>query len=110
MKFNNVCFESFGISLPDNPSQVVSSSKVEEWLTPLYQHLSIPLGKLEEMTGIQERKMWPKEMLPSEIATLAANAAFKESLFELLQLNHLLPRSARPSSSSLRPFSSCSHL
>ncbi len=56
MRFNNVCLESIAVALPD---EVWTSAQIEEQLRPLYERLRLPFGRLELMTGIRERRMWP---------------------------------------------------
>ncbi|MDG2380384.1 MAG: 3-oxoacyl-ACP synthase III [Pirellulaceae bacterium] len=63
MRYQQVCLESFGYCLPE---QIVSSDEIERRLEPLYRRLRLPEGRLELMTGIQQRRVWPRGMLPSE--------------------------------------------
>jgi 3-oxoacyl-[acyl-carrier-protein] synthase-3 len=62
-RYKNVCLESFSYVLPD---EVVSTDEIERRLTPLYERLRLPPGRLELMTGIRERRFWPRGTLPSE--------------------------------------------
>lgn len=62
MRYRHVCLESLACSLPD---EIVSSSQIEERLAPLYERLRLPAGRLELMTGIRERRLWPPRTLPS---------------------------------------------
>lgn len=57
------------------PPEVWTSAEVERRLAPLYQRLKLPEGRLELMTGIQERRFWPQPMRPSEISALAGRRA-----------------------------------
>lgn len=63
MRYENVCVESFGYTLPE---EVVSSEEIERRLRPLYQRLRLPEGRLELMSGIRERRFWEPGTLPSE--------------------------------------------
>lgn len=63
MRYQNVCIESFGYTLP---KEIVTSEEIESRLQPLYQRLRLPEGRLELMTGIRERRFWPLGTLPSE--------------------------------------------
>ena len=63
MKYQNVCIESFGYTLP---SEVWTSSEIEIKLQPLYERLKLPEGRLELMTGIRERRFWPNDVKPSQ--------------------------------------------
>jgi 3-oxoacyl-[acyl-carrier-protein] synthase III len=63
MKYQNVCLEGFGYTLAD---EIVSSEELENWLKPLYDRLRLSTGRLEMITGIRERRFWPRGTLPSE--------------------------------------------
>lgn len=76
MKFNNVVIESFAYALSDD---TLSSDKIEERLAPLYQKLKLPEGRLELMTGIKERRVWPLGTRPSDLSTAAAKKLFLKS-------------------------------
>src|SRR5687767_12216434 len=76
MKFENVCIESLAVALPD---EVWSSALIEERLRPLYDRLKLPVGRLELMTGIRERRMWPEGMRPSDASAAAGRALLKKS-------------------------------
>src|SRR5271155_1984939 len=71
MRFSNVCLESVAVSLPE---EVWTSARIEEQLRPLYERLRLPFGRLELMTGIRERRMWPDGTLPSEASAAAGPA------------------------------------
>src|ERR1700677_1909793 len=62
MRFKNACLESIAVALP---SEVWTSAAIEEQLRPLYERLRLPFGRLELMTGIRERRMWPAGTRPS---------------------------------------------
>ncbi len=76
MFFKNVVIESLAYSLPE---EVCTSHAIEKQLSPLYQRLKLPEGRLELMTGIQERRLWPKGTKPSEAASMAAKKALEQS-------------------------------
>src|ERR1019366_3544517 len=71
MRFNNVCLESIAVALP---GEVWTSAQIEEQLRPLYERLRLPFGRLELMTGIRERRMWPDGTMPSEASAAAGRA------------------------------------
>ena len=56
MKFTRVAIESMAYALPED---VYSSLDIEQRLSPLYSRLKLPQGRLELMTGIRERRLWP---------------------------------------------------
>lgn len=72
MQLQNVCLEAFGYRLPD---EIISSSEIENRLEPLYTRLRLPEGRLEMMTGIRERRIWPVGTAPSEISIESARQA-----------------------------------
>src|SRR5262245_50161496 len=63
MRYKHVCIESFGYTIPD---QVITSDDIERRLEPLYGRLKLPEGRLELLSGIRERRLWPRGMRPSE--------------------------------------------
>jgi acyl-CoA:acyl-CoA alkyltransferase len=63
MRYQNVCLESLGYSIPD---EIISSDDIERRLEPLYRRLKLPEGRLELMSGIRERRLWPRGMRPSD--------------------------------------------
>ncbi len=76
MRYTKVCIEALSHFLPD---QVVPSALIEHWLRPLYQRLRLPEGRLELMTGIRERRLWPPGMRPSEAAAKAGLRALEQA-------------------------------
>lgn len=66
------------------PEQKLSSEAIELKLLPLYERLRLPQGRLELMSGIQERGLWPRGTRPSELATKAAQ--------NLLEAHKVLPQ------------------
>ncbi len=76
MRFENVCIESIAVALPD---EVWTSSAIEERLRPLYERLRLPFGRLELMSGIRERRVWPRGTRPSDASAAAGRAALARS-------------------------------
>src|ERR1700689_4698318 len=76
MRFTNVCLESIAVALP---AEVWSSAQIEESLRPLYERLRLPFGRLELMTGIRERRMWPAGTRPSDASAAAGRAVLAKS-------------------------------
>src|SRR5580698_3077361 len=76
MRFKNVCLESIAVALP---GEVWTSAQIEERLAPLYERLRLPVGRLELMTGIRERRMWPDGTRPSDASAAAGRAVLGES-------------------------------
>ncbi len=76
MLYQNVCLEAIAHTLPE---EVVTSAEIEARLEPLYKRLRLPEGRLELMTGIQERRFWPRGMMPSEKSVETAEKALQAS-------------------------------
>lgn len=69
MKFNNVVIADIEAYLPDT---ILTSDELEYKLSPVYERLKLPEGRLELMTGIKSRRYWEPGTRPSDIATKAA--------------------------------------
>ncbi|QYM80607.1 3-oxoacyl-ACP synthase III [Horticoccus luteus] len=76
MRFTHVCLESIAVAMPD---EVLTSNEIEERLRPLYERLKLPAGRLELMTGIRERRLWPEGWRPSDASAAAGRAVLAES-------------------------------
>jgi len=76
MRFEHACIESLAMALPD---EVWTSADIENRLAPLYERLKLPAGRLELMTGIRERRMWPAGMRPSDASAAAGRAVLAQS-------------------------------
>ena len=72
MRYENVYLEGFGYTLPD---EIVTSDEIEARLTPLYERLRLPAGRLELMTGIRERRFWAPGTLPGDKSILSGEKA-----------------------------------
>ena len=70
MKFEKVGIEAMAYALP---TEIVSSAQVEDRLSPLYERLNLPAGRLELMTGIKERRFWPASFMASQASAEAGN-------------------------------------
>ena len=76
MKFEHVCIESIASAMPE---EIWTSAAIEERLRPLYERLKLPAGRLELMTGIRERRMWPVGTRPSDASAAAGRAVLARS-------------------------------
>lgn len=83
MKFEHVCIESIAVALPD---EVWSSAELETRLRPLYERLKLPEGRLELMTGIRERRMWPAGTRASDASAAAGRAVLARSALKAQQV------------------------
>ncbi|PIK15455.1 3-oxoacyl-ACP synthase III [Halobacteriovorax sp. JY17] len=76
MKYQNVALHSFDYL---EPEEFLTSEDIEEKLSPLYQRLNLPAGRLELMTGIQSRGIWPNGTRPSDLSTRSAKKLLAKS-------------------------------
>ena len=76
MRYQHVCIESLVHILPPH---VVTSDDLEQQLSPVYDRLSLPYGRLELMTGIRERRFFDPGTLPGQISVQAARIAIEKS-------------------------------
>jgi len=76
MQFQRVCLEAFGYTLP---AESLSSAELEAQLAPLYERLRLPAGRLELMTGIRERRFWPRGTLPGDVSIRSGRHAIAAS-------------------------------
>jgi 3-oxoacyl-[acyl-carrier-protein] synthase III len=65
MRYRRVCVEAVAHTLPPH---VVSSVEIERRLTPVYERLGFPHGRLELMTGIRERRFFNPGTKPGEVS------------------------------------------
>ena len=71
MRFQNVAVAGLAAVLP---SAVVTTSELEARLSPLYDRLRLPAGRLELMTGIGERRFFAPGTRPSDVGLAAGRA------------------------------------
>jgi len=76
MKYNRVFINSLTYELAP---EIITSIALELRLAPLYQKLRIPVGQLAALTGITERRWWPKDYMLSDGALVAAQKAIDET-------------------------------
>ncbi len=83
MKFAHVCIESLAAVLPE---EIWTSAGIEAQLQPLYARLKLPAGRLELMTGIRERRMWPPGTRPSDASAAAGRRVLRQSAVPAAQI------------------------
>lgn len=76
MRFQNTVIESIAVALPD---EVLTTEGIEQRLAPLYERLRLPEGRLELMTGIKERRVWPRGTRPSDASAAAGRKVLERS-------------------------------
>ena len=74
IQYSHVCLDTFGYVLPP---RALSSEDIENRLSAVYQRLHLPPGRLELMSGIRERRLWPSGTRPSEAGTLAGRTVLE---------------------------------
>ncbi len=87
MQFTDVCLESFGYTIPE---EIWSSDAIEAKLSPLYERLKLPVGRLELMTGITERRFWPAQTRPSELSVNSCRHALMAANFDPSKIGCLI--------------------
>ena len=87
MKFENVAIETLEYALPE---EILTSADIEKKLAPTYQRLSLPEGRLELMTGINERRFWPKGTRPSDASAKAGEAVLEKTAFKRSEIDLLI--------------------
>src|SRR3989338_10966363 len=76
MKYTKVFIDAIGYELAPN---VVTPSELEKRILPMLDSLHIPLGQLEALTGIRERRWWNQGFPLSEGAARAAAKALLQA-------------------------------
>jgi acyl-CoA:acyl-CoA alkyltransferase len=61
------------------PPEVVTSAEIEARLRPVYERLGLPEGRLELMTGIRERRFFPRGTRPGQVSAQVAARAIEMS-------------------------------
>jgi 3-oxoacyl-[acyl-carrier-protein] synthase-3 len=78
MIYKRVFIESFGYALP---KKVLTTCEIEDRLAPLYKRLRLPYGRLEQFSGIKERRYWENGIMPSDASIQAAQNAFQKASY-----------------------------
>ncbi|WP_101756912.1 3-oxoacyl-ACP synthase III [Oceanicoccus sp. KOV_DT_Chl] len=73
---SNVVIEAIAYELPPH---IITSLSLEEQIAANLEKFGIPLGNLERLTGISERRFWDPGTAPSDVATQAARKVIEES-------------------------------
>jgi 3-oxoacyl-[acyl-carrier-protein] synthase-3 len=87
MKYSKVYLDSIGYELAPN---VVTSDYLESRIAPVYQSLKLPMGQLQALTGINERRWWDPGFKLSEGAAMAGRRALEQCKVEASQLGALI--------------------
>ncbi|MFZ5440970.1 MAG: 3-oxoacyl-ACP synthase III [Myxococcota bacterium] len=76
MRWKNVHVEAIAGLVPE---EIITSAEIEARLAPMYRALHLAPGQLESLTGIRERRRWPKGTRMSSVAAQAGRAALEAS-------------------------------
>jgi 3-oxoacyl-[acyl-carrier-protein] synthase-3 len=76
MLFKNVAIEALAYELPPHR---VSSAALEDQIAPTMERLGVKPGRIEELSGIRERRFWDAGTQPSEVATLAGRKVIEQA-------------------------------
>jgi acyl-CoA:acyl-CoA alkyltransferase len=87
MLYKDVCLETIAYTLPE---ETVTSAEIESLLGPLYTRLKLPEGRLDLMTGIAERRFWPRGMRPSVKSIETAEKAIRAAAIDKQQIGALV--------------------
>ena len=87
LQYSRVCLDTFGYQLPP---RILTSAEIENRLAPLYERLRLTPGRLELMTGIRERRLWPPGTKPSEAAILAGQKALEKGGWDPARIECLI--------------------
>src|SRR5262245_19675173 len=87
MHYRHVYFESLGFAIPD---EIVTSDAIEQCLAPLYDRLKLPEGRLELMSGIRERRLWPRGTRPSDQSIISGRRAIEAAGIDTHQIGCLV--------------------
>lgn len=76
MRYQHVGVAALTCTLPPH---MVTSAEIERQLTPVYERLGLPAGRLELMTGIRERRFFDPGTRPGQISAQTALRAVEAS-------------------------------
>jgi 3-oxoacyl-[acyl-carrier-protein] synthase III len=74
MRYSRVFIEGFGYTLPE---EIVTTDELERRLAPAYERLRLPAGRLELMTGIRERRFYPRGTRPGQVSIESGRRAIE---------------------------------
>lgn len=72
------------------PDEILTSEDLENRLSPVYERLSLPAGRLEMMTGIRARRIWPSGTAPSTVSAQAGRRALEQAALAPAEVDCLL--------------------
>lgn len=72
MRYSGVILETIGTQLA---SEVVTTQALEVQLAPVFARWGVPRGQLQTMTGIRERRFWPRDVSLAKMGAYAVQDA-----------------------------------
>ncbi|MDR2441522.1 MAG: 3-oxoacyl-ACP synthase III [Planctomycetaceae bacterium] len=87
MRYTKVCVEAFSYTLPD---EVVCTTELELRLRPLYQRLKFQEGRLEILTGIRERRLWPQNRTPGTQSVTTVQHLLEQTQIDTRKIGALI--------------------
>lgn len=87
LRYQRVCVEALVAELPPH---VVTSDEIEARLTPVYERLGLPAGRLELMTGIRERRFFDLGCRPGSISAATVRRAIEVARLDPAQMGALI--------------------
>lgn len=87
VQFDHVCLESIGAVIPD---EIWTSDSIEQRLEPVYSRLKLPEGRLELMSGISARRLWPSGTVPSGPSIRSGNHAIDAAQLDRSRIGCLI--------------------
>jgi 3-oxoacyl-[acyl-carrier-protein] synthase-3 len=85
--FKNVAIESVAYELAPHR---ISSDWLEDQIAETMQRLGVPRGRLEQLSGIRERRFWDEGTLPSAVASMAAEKAIAAAEIDRAKIGVLI--------------------
>ena len=77
------------IAYEDAPN-IVTSEELEQQIAPTMEKLGVPFGRMEELTGIRERRYFDPGTQPSDAATIAAEKVIAKAGIDRNEIGMLI--------------------
>ncbi|MCU0495172.1 MAG: 3-oxoacyl-ACP synthase III [Chloroflexaceae bacterium] len=87
MLFRNVAIESVAYDLAPHR---ITSEWLEDQIAETMERLSVPRGRLVDLSGIHERRLWDPGTRPSTVATIAAQKAIEAAEIDPQEIGCLI--------------------
>ena len=86
-RFNHVRIDSYSTFFPEN---IVSSSEIEDKISDVYKKFEIPFGTLERLSGVKNRRMWGRNIAPSDGGSEVVKNLLEKISFDRYEIGALL--------------------